>query len=57
MALIRRRVAELGDGRIRLNRSGDQEFFEKQAGVKPYALYNSPLIGLFTLPGDSKEHP
>ena len=47
IALIERRVADLEHGRIVLNRAGDQEFFEKQAGVKPYALEVSSLITLF----------
>ncbi len=55
MALIQRRLAETRAGDLRLNRDGDAEFFEKRAGVKPYALENSPLIGLFTLPGDTEE--
>ena len=37
-----------------LNREGDTAFFEKQAGIKPYALADSPLIGLFTLPGEAE---
>lgn len=50
MDLIRKRLAELREGVVRLNRVGDAEFFEKEAGVKPYALEASPLIGLFTIP-------
>lgn len=55
MALIRRRLAELRKGKLQLNREGDAEFFEKQAGIRPYALANSPLISLFTLPGKAVE--
>ena len=55
MALIQRRIAEVGAGEVRLNRGGDAEFFEKQAGIKPYALENSPLIDLFTVPGEPEE--
>ena len=55
MALIRQRLAEVREGRVCLNREGDASFFEKQAGIKPYALANSPLIGLFTLPGEAQE--
>jgi hypothetical protein len=55
MALIRRRLAEIRTGEVRLNREGDAEFFEKEAGIKPYALENSPLIGLFSVPGDAEE--
>ncbi len=53
IALIERRVADLEHGRIVLNRAGDQEFFEKQAGVKPYALEVSSLITLF-MPADGE---
>lgn len=55
MSLIRRRLAEVGAGEARLNREGDAQFFEKQAGIKPYALEDSPLIGLFSLPGEAEE--
>ncbi|PKM31591.1 MAG: hypothetical protein CVV07_00305 [Gammaproteobacteria bacterium HGW-Gammaproteobacteria-11] len=55
MALIRQSLRELRSGQLRLNRLGDAEFFDKKAGVKPYALDTSPLIPLFTLPGEAKE--
>lgn len=55
MALIQHRLAEVRAGDLCLNRDGDAEFFEKRAGIKPYALGNSPLIGLFTLPGEGLE--
>jgi hypothetical protein len=55
MALIRRRLGEVSAGEARLNRDGDAEFFEKQAGIKPYALENSPLIDLFTVAGEAEE--
>lgn len=55
MALIRRRLEEVRAGELWLNREGDAEFFEKEAGIKPYALEASPLVGLFTLPGDAVE--
>ncbi len=38
-----------------LNREGDADFFSKQAGVTPYALDSSPLVSLFTMPGDAVE--
>lgn len=47
--LIENRVADLERGRILLNRVTDQEFFEKTAGVKPYALEVSPLVTFFML--------
>ena len=55
MGLIRERLQEVGAGQLYLNREGDGLFFDKQAGVKPYALDNSALIPLFTLPGEARE--
>ena len=55
MALIRERLGEVRAGQLYLNRDGDATFFDKQAGVKPYALDNSPLIPLFTIPGEARE--
>ena len=55
MTLIRERLGEVRAGQLYLNRDGDAAFFDKQAGVKPYALENSPLIPLFTIPGDARE--
>lgn len=55
MALIRQRLDEVRAGLVTLNREGDAEFFEKQAGIKPYALENSPLVGLFTVRGAGME--
>ena len=55
MSLIRERLAEVRAGQLFLNRDGDAAFFDKQAGVKPYALDNSPLIPLFTIPGEARE--
>jgi ATP-dependent helicase/nuclease subunit B len=55
MALIQRRLGEVSAAEARLNRDGDAEFFEKQAGIKPYALENSPLIDLFTVAGEAEE--
>lgn len=49
MDVIRRRLAEVQGGRLVLNRSGDRDWFGKQAGITPYALDNSPLIDLFSL--------
>ena len=49
MALIEQRLAELRKGTVRLNRETDDEFFDKEAGVTPYALDVTPLTGLFTL--------
>jgi hypothetical protein len=55
MTLIRDRLGEVRAGQLYLNRDGDAAFFDKQAGVKPYALENSPLIPLFTIPGEARE--
>ncbi len=53
--LIKKRLREVQGGLLCLNREGDTVFFDKQAGVKPYALENSPLIPLFTMPGEAEE--
>ncbi len=53
--LIEKRLREVQAGLLCLNREGDSVFFDKQAGVKPYALENSPLIPLFTMPGEAEE--
>ena len=55
MELIRERLQEVGAGQLYLNREGDGQFFDKQAGVKPYALDNSALISLFTISGEARE--
>ena len=55
MALIRERLQEVRAGQLYLNREGDGQFFDKQAGVKPYALDNSALISLFTISGEARE--
>jgi hypothetical protein len=55
MNLIRERLREVRAGQLYLNREGDAQFFEKQAGLTPYALGNSPLIALFTVPGGARE--
>ena len=50
LARIGQHLAEVRAGRVVLNRESDAEFFEKQAGLKPYALDVSPLVRLFVLP-------
>jgi hypothetical protein len=52
---IGQRIAEVRSGKLALNRAGDQEFFEKKAGLTPYALQKSPLIELFSLPDEETE--
>lgn len=47
-------LAEVGAGTVRLNREGDAKAFEKERGIKAYALEN-PLVAAFTLPGGSYE--
>ena len=49
MALIRQRLDEVRGGLLVLNRESDAEFFQKEAGITPYALGNSPLVQLFTV--------
>ena len=49
MALIRQRLDEVRAGLLVLNRESDAEFFQKEAGITPYALENSPLVNLFTV--------
>lgn len=47
MELINERIAQLEDGIVVLNSASDEEWFDKTAGTKPYALDSSPLIRLF----------
>ena len=55
LALIEQRVAEARAGTLRLNRVSDREYFEKEAGITPYALDASPLIAAYTLPDEEGE--
>jgi hypothetical protein len=55
MSHIQQRLGELRSGNLRLNRDSDADYFEKQAGIKPYALEVSPLIALFSLPPDPEQ--
>lgn len=47
MGLIKERIEQLETGIVALNSASDEEWFDKKAGTKPYALDNSPLIRLF----------
>ncbi|MFZ4857860.1 MAG: PD-(D/E)XK nuclease family protein [Desulfuromonadaceae bacterium] len=47
MVLIKELIAQLAKGIVTLNSSSDEEWFDKTAATKPYALDNSPLIRLF----------
>jgi len=55
MQLIKERVDQVRQGKVILNKTSDEAFFNSEAGFKPYALDKSPLIGLFMKPdaGDS----
>jgi hypothetical protein len=55
LAAIAQRLAEVRCGRLRLNRVSDRQYFEKEAGITPYALDESPLIAAYTLPDDEGE--
>jgi hypothetical protein len=52
---IGERIAQVRAGIVRLNRSGERAFFERKAGLTPYALDTSPLIELFSLPDEDAE--
>jgi ATP-dependent helicase/nuclease subunit B len=54
MDLIQQRLKEVRAGRLSLNRAGDADYFDRQAKVTPYALDASPLVRLFTVPGDTE---
>jgi ATP-dependent helicase/nuclease subunit B len=51
MELINERIAQLEDGIVVMNSASDEEWFDKTAGTKPYALDSSPLIRLFMKQG------
>ena len=57
LGLIEQRVAEARAGMVRLNRPSDAEFFEKQAGITPYALEASPLVAIFMRPAAEENEP
>lgn len=52
LGLISARLGEVRSGHLRLNRDGDAAALEKRIGHVPYAFDVSPLIGLYTLPGE-----
>ncbi len=45
--LIRQKLAEVRKGLVRLNSTEDENWFQKNADIKIYALDDSPLIRLF----------
>jgi hypothetical protein len=47
-------LAEVGAGTIQLSREGDAKTFDKERGVKAYALDN-PLVSAFSLPDAQEE--
>lgn len=49
MAYLAITVAEVGAGTVRLNQEGDTKRFEKERGIKAYALEENPLIAAFTI--------
>lgn len=53
MTLLATRLAEVGAGLIRLNSTDDRQFFEKTAGLMPYALDASVLVSRFMVPGSA----
>jgi len=52
---IGQHLAEVQRGHIVLNREGDAKFFDKEAGIKAYALEASPLTTLFMLPDEESD--
>jgi hypothetical protein len=52
--LVRERIRALRSGKIPLNREDDAKTFEK-AGVKTYALEDSPLVMRFAHPAPVEE--
>jgi len=55
MKLIDRRVEALRAGQIRMNRLTEIDSFEKESGIKPYALEISPLVTLFMRAGEAED--
>jgi hypothetical protein len=48
-------VTEVGAGTIRLNRAGDSKNFEKDRGIKAYALADNAFVAAFMLPEEDIE--
>ncbi len=49
---IAQHVADARIGKLKLNRVGDEDFFDKRAGLNPYALDKSPLTSIFRRPAE-----
>jgi len=54
MELIGKRYREMRKGLVVLNRDTDESTYDKDAGMKLYALDNSPLVRLFMLPAEEE---
>jgi hypothetical protein len=52
--LIQTRLTEIGSGRIMLNSEGDEDWHEKNTGLKLYALDNTPLLRMFMHPKEEE---
>jgi hypothetical protein len=52
---IEQHLKEVQQGHVALNREGDAKFFDKEAGIKAYALEASPLTTLFMLPEEEPQ--
>jgi hypothetical protein len=52
LKLIRQRLAEVQKGKVCLNNEDDEKWFDKNAGLKLYALDNGPLMRLFMHPSE-----
>jgi RecB family exonuclease len=50
MIRIRSRIDEVRTGKVALNSEADEDWYEKNAGIKIYSLDNSPLLRLFMHP-------
>lgn len=50
MIRIRSRLDEVRTGKVALNSEADEDWYEKNAGIKIYSLDNSPLLRLFMHP-------
>lgn len=48
LTMLRQRITDVKDGKVILNRDGDDEWFEKEAGINAsYSLDASPLVRMF----------
>lgn len=53
--MLKKRLAEVSQGLIRLNNEDDRKFFENTAKLAPYALDASPLVSCFMVPASTKK--